>query len=111
MSAWRIFLSFLPYNISYFYTFFWKRYPWAIVAKRKETIMQEDEKAYRDLFAELSEFERYGIHMRIDGECASPLQIAAAHMVKEKSTYMRDYILDEDGHVEELCFNKVKSLN
>ena len=72
--------------------------------------MQEDEKAYRDLFAELSEFERYGIHMRIDGKCASPLQIATAHMVKEKSTYMRDYILDENGHVEELCFNKVKNL-
>ena len=43
--------------------------------------------------------------------CESASDITAAHMVKEKSTYMRDYILDEDGHVEELCFNKVKSLN
>ena len=45
------------------------------------------------------------------GKYASPLQIATAHMVKEKTTYMRDYILDEDGHVEELCFNKVKNLS
>lgn len=71
--------------------------------------MQEDEKAYRKLFEELSEYERYGIRMRIDGESASPMQIATAHMVKEKSSYMRDYILDENGHLQELCFNKVKS--
>ena len=51
--------------------------------------MQEDEKAYRDLFAELSEFERYGIHMRIDGKYASPLQIATAHMVKEIIFWMK----------------------
>ena len=69
--------------------------------------MQEDEKAYRDLFAELSEFERYGIHMRIDGKYASPLQIATAHMVKEKTTYMRDYIFDE-GVLKEIHFDKVK---
>ncbi len=73
--------------------------------------MQHNEKMYRDLFAELSEFERYGIHMRMDGEIASPLQIATAHMVKEKVTYMRDYILDEEGRVEELCFDKVEILN
>lgn len=83
----------------------------AIVTIREETVMQEEEKAYHDLFVELSEFERYGIHMRMDGKYASPLQIATAHMVKEKSTYMRDYILDENGHVEELCFNKVKNLS
>lgn len=72
--------------------------------------MQEGEKEYRELFEELSEYERYGIQMRIEGENASPMQIAAAHMVKEKCSYMRDYILDENGHVEELRFNKVKNI-
>lgn len=72
--------------------------------------MQEDEKAYRELFEELSEYERYGIRMCMDGESASPMQIATAHMVKERCSYMRDYILDENGHVEELCFDKVRNV-
>lgn len=71
--------------------------------------MQEEEKAYQDLFAELSEYERYGIRMCMEGESASPMQIAAAHMLKEQSSYMRDYVLDDYGHVEEVCFNKVKN--
>lgn len=71
--------------------------------------MQEDEKGYRELFEELSEYERYGIRMRMDGESASPMQIATAHMIKERGSYMRDYIWDDNGHVEELCFNKVKN--
>lgn len=72
--------------------------------------MQVESKAYRELFTELSEYERHGVPMSIDGESASPMQIAEAHMIKEDSDYMRDYIWDEDGNVEELCFHEIKSV-
>ena len=66
------------------------------------------ENKYHELFEELLKYERYGIPMKIDGIPASPLQIATAHMVQEDSVYMRDYILNEEGHVKELCFDKIK---
>lgn len=72
--------------------------------------MQVESKAYRELFTELSEYERHGVPMSIDGESASPMQIAEAHMIKEDSSYMRDYIWDEDGNVEELHFHELKSV-
>lgn len=64
--------------------------------------------AYQELFAELSDYEKYGIRMTMDGESASPMQITAAHMVKEEGTYMRDYLTDEDGRIKEIRFQKVK---
>ena len=54
--------------------------------------MQEEDKAYRELFTELSEYERHGVPMSIDGESASPMQIAAAHMVKESGVYAGLYM-------------------
>ena len=66
------------------------------------------EKKYHELFEELLEYERYGIPIKIDGKPASPLQITTAHMIQEDSVYMRDYILNEEGHVKELCFDKIK---
>ena len=69
--------------------------------------MYEIEQIYRELFEELSKYERCGIPMKIDGVAASPLQITTAHMVKEDSSYMRDYVLNEEGRVKELCFDKI----
>lgn len=69
--------------------------------------MGEHDKRYQDLFAELTQYERSGVKMQIDGYPASPMQIVSAYMVKEESTYMRDYILDETGCLEKLDFNKV----
>lgn len=69
--------------------------------------MEVEQGKYKELFRELSIYERYGIHMMMDGKPASPMQITTAHMVKEEKNYMRDYILDEDGHISELCFYKL----
>lgn len=71
-------------------------------------MMYEETQAYQQLFDELAEFEKSGIHIMMDGEPASPMQIAAAHMVQEESGYMRDYVLDEDGQLSELCFDRIK---
>lgn len=70
--------------------------------------MEVDQSKYRKLYRELSLYEKYGIHMTMDGKPASPMQIAAAHMVREEKSYMRDYVLDDDGHLKELSFYRLR---
>lgn len=67
----------------------------------------EEEKTYQELFAELEKYEQSGICMLLNGSPASPQQIVTAHMLGENVSYMRDYVLDEEGHIEELCFNQL----
>lgn len=66
---------------------------------------------YQELFEELSEYEQSGIQINMDGRPASPLQIVNAHMVREESTYMRDYVLDDDGHLKELSFHNLEKMD
>lgn len=70
--------------------------------------MEKNKKSYQDLFAELTGYERSGIRMQINGFPASPLQIVSAHMVREDNIYMRDYIMDDNGMIQELDFYKVE---
>ena len=72
----------------------------------RESDVIEDEECRR-LFAELSEYERMGVRMKIDGHPASPLQIASEYAVKENLSYMRDYVADEEGKVKEVRFVKL----
>lgn len=65
--------------------------------------MDEQEKKYQDLFTELTNYERSGVRMQMNGFPASPLQIVSAHMVREES----NYILDEQGMIRELDFNSI----
>lgn len=69
--------------------------------------MEVKQSKYRELYEELTLYEKYGIHMTMDGQPASPMQIMTAHMVKEEKSYMRDYVLDEDGHLRELSFYRL----
>ena len=75
-----------------------------------ESDVIEDEQ-YRNLFLELSEYERMGVRMKMNGHPASPLQIASAHAVREQPSYMRDYVADENGKVKEVRFVKLSDLN
>lgn len=63
--------------------------------------------SYKEFFAELEKYENEGVRMKLDDIPASPMQIVTAHMVKEESSYMRDYVWDEKGHVRELTFHNV----
>ncbi len=66
-----------------------------------------EEKKYQNLFAELSEYETYGVSIKLDDAPASPMQVVTAHMVKEECTYMRDYVWDEKGQMKELSFHHI----
>ena len=69
--------------------------------------MNTENKNYQELFSELTAYERSGVRMQIDGILASPLQIVSAHMIRENSNYMRDYIRDEEGKITELDFYEI----
>ena len=62
---------------------------------------------YKSLYAELEEYERFVVSMKLDNYPASPMQIVSAHMVKEDKVYMRDYVWDECGRVKELAFHNI----
>lgn len=63
---------------------------------------------YKNLYAELERYERLGICMKLDDLPASPMQIVSAHMVTEDKSYMRDYVWDESGQVQELTFHNIE---
>ena len=62
----------------------------------------------KDLFTELSDFERKGVDISLDGWPASPMQIVNAHIMRENISYMRDYIMNENGDIKGVSFNNVK---
>ena len=64
-------------------------------------------KEYQALYAELEKYENAGVRIRLDNLPASPMQIVSAHMIKEETSYMRDYVLDDNGSVRELAFHQV----
>lgn len=63
------------------------------------------------LFQELSEYERSQVRLTMDEKTASPLQIVQAHMIREDTQYMRDYVLNDSGDLEELRFYSVHVKN
>ena len=65
------------------------------------------DKKLQTLFTELTGYEKRGIYMLINGMPASPMQIVQAHSMREEGVYMRDYVLNEKGDIQELWFNSI----
>ncbi len=61
-----------------------------------------------ELYKELEVLENYGIHMIMGGLEASAFQVVQAHTMRESGVYMRDYILNDSGHVEAVSFDQIK---
>lgn len=62
---------------------------------------------YKYLYHELADYEKDGVSLSMEGTPASPMQIVEAHMMREDISYMRDYVLDEEGDIKEVCFHHV----
>ena len=60
--------------------------------------------SYENLYTEMEGFEKNGVCLLVDGSHASPMQVVKAHMVREDGSYMRDYILNQEGRIESLSF-------
>ena len=63
----------------------------------------------KTLFEELTEFERKGVYISLNGLPASPMQIVQAHIMREDVSYMRDYEMNEKGDIKGLGFHKIKT--
>ena len=68
-----------------------------------------DEVDLQKMFRELTGYEKNQVDLRIDGIPASPMQIVQAHVVREETGYMRDYILNDKGDIKELWFDSINS--
>lgn len=62
---------------------------------------------YIKLFDELQELEKVGVGLQIDGEPATSVDIVHAHMVRETSSYMRDYVPNDVGGIDQVSFNRI----
>ena len=62
----------------------------------------------KEMFQELTGFEKKNISLRINGVPASPMQIVQAHTMCEHQSYMRDYVLNEEGDIKALWFTRVE---
>ena len=65
------------------------------------------DKNLQKMFQELTGYEKRNVGLKIDGVPASPLQIVQAHIMREDVDYMREYVLDDEGDIKELCFNSI----
>ena len=61
-----------------------------------------------ELFNELTNYERKGIEITLNGFAASPMQVVQAHIMREDAVFMRDYVLNDHGDIEELCFTNIE---
>jgi hypothetical protein len=67
----------------------------------------ESEVNVQQMFRELTGYEQRQVGLGINGIPASPMQIVNAHIVREETAYMRDYVLNEKGDIQELWFNSI----
>lgn len=66
-----------------------------------------DESGLQQMFKELTGYEKNRVGLKIDGIPASPMQIVQAHVMREETVYMRDYVLNDKGDIKELWFNSI----
>lgn len=79
--------------------------------QKKEAVMPEDTREFQELFRELNGYEKKGVYIELEGKPASPTQIVQAHMLREDSGYMRDYVLNEKGDLKALYFHHIAREN
>lgn len=69
-------------------------------------------KKYKDqkgvLRKELDSYAAEGIDLWLDGSPNTPKKIEKAIRIAEEGTYMRDYVLDEDGRLVRVAFDAVR---
>lgn len=59
---------------------------------------------------QLKKANREGVSLYLDGQEASPREIANVHAVNEESIYMMDYVWSDAGSLAEMHFDKVKNV-
>lgn len=63
---------------------------------------------YERMRNDLEAYNEQGITLRLSGRRASSARIANVCCIRECGSYMGDYVLDEQGRLVEICFDKVR---
>lgn len=69
---------------------------------------KRQKKEAAELIRELEMYNEKGISLILNGKSSSPKAIAKAHRIAEEGSYMRDYVENEEGKVEELAFDRIE---
>lgn len=74
----------------------------------QEDGQEKNMETYEKMKEDLDAYNERGVMLRLSGRRASSARIANVCCIRECGSYMGDYILDEDGRLVEICFDKVK---
>lgn len=66
------------------------------------------ENAKKQMLLHLEQMSRSGVGLFVDGKAVLPAE-AVSRAVREDSPYMADYVLDSDGTIRQVRFDKVKN--
>lgn len=69
---------------------------------------EKDMETYEKMKEELDAYNERGVMLRLSGKRASSARIANVCCIRECGSYMGDYVLDDEGRLVEICFDKVK---
>lgn len=62
--------------------------------------------ARKDMLLHLEQMRRSGVSLFMDGRSVLPIEVVTK-AVRENSPYMADYVLDGDGMIKQVRFDKV----
>lgn len=62
--------------------------------------------ARKDMLLRLEQMRRSGVSLFLDGRSVLPIEVVAK-AVREDSPYMADYVLDNEGVIRQVRFDKV----
>ena len=78
----------------------------AQLAKGRIRTMNNDDEI--ELKKHLLNISRRGVDLYLEGEPASPEEIARKFYVCEEDVYMPDFVMDEHGRLKEVRYDKIK---
>jgi hypothetical protein len=62
---------------------------------------------YEKMKDDLEAYNEQGVTLRLSGKKASSARIANVCCIRECGLYMGDYVLDDNGKLVEICFDKI----
>lgn len=73
--------------------------------KERDLLMKDDEIEFKE---HLKKISGQGVNLYLEGKPSSPDEIASRFFVCEDAVYMPDYIVDENGRLTQVRYDKVK---
>lgn len=68
----------------------------------------EEEQKKQNFQKALKRYKKQGVSLFIENQLASPKKIAKMHL-REDACYMADYVMDDNGTLREIRFDKINN--